>query len=80
MTGATPTKGMEPWRIESYRSIGVTIALSTRKGYEQAIHQFEEFTDKVRYIVDPSQWTTFSSVEWPLRTGGCWFSSLKARL
>lgn len=43
MTGEAPCGGMEAWRVEAYRAIGLAITPTTRKGYERALHQFEAF-------------------------------------
>lgn len=54
MSSVIPRGGMEAWRAEACRAIGLAITPSTRKGYETAILQFEEGSQLSGPLAHPS--------------------------
>lgn len=47
---AYPRGSVENWRLEVQTAIGLSLALSTRKEYHQAVQQFEVFGVEVGYL------------------------------
>lgn len=51
MNGSASARGMEPWRVEAYRAIGLAIPPGSRKTYEKSVRLFEQFKKSGGYCL-----------------------------